>query len=154
MWYIFISTQVYLIAGNTRIQEDSEMKQATIGWIGTGVMGTSMCMNLMNDGCQAYIFNRTKERALPLIEKGAHWCESPAEVAKKCDTVFTIVGYPRDVEEVILGKEGVMAGAKKGATIIDMTTSLPRLALEIYEQAKRRGQLPLQGYCSPFFQTP
>ena len=115
------------------------MSQTTIGWIGTGVMGTSMCTHLMNAGNTVYVYNRSKGKALPLIEMGALWCESPAEVAGHCDIVFTIVGYPMDVEEVILGKDGVLAGAKKGTIIIDMTTSEPRLAAEIYDQAKERG---------------
>lgn len=115
------------------------MSRTSIGWIGTGVMGTSMCTHLMNAGHKAYVYNRTKSKAQPLIEKGALWCESPAGVAGHCNIIFTIVGYPRDVEEVILGKDGVMAGAKKGTIIVDMTTSEPRLAAEIHEQAKRRG---------------
>ena len=115
------------------------MTQAAIGWIGTGVMGTSMCSHLMNAGHKAYVYNRSKGKALPLIENGAIWCESPAMVAKQCDIVFTIVGYPQDVAEVILGQNGVIAGAREGAIIVDMTTSEPRLAAEIYEQAKSKG---------------
>jgi 3-hydroxyisobutyrate dehydrogenase len=115
------------------------MSQTSIGWIGTGVMGTSMCTHLMNAGHKAYVYNRSKGKAQPLIEKGAFWCESPAEVAGHCDTIFTIVGYPRDVEEVILGEDGVLIGAKQGSIVIDMTTSEPRLAAEIYDQAKQRG---------------
>ena len=115
------------------------MTQAAIGWIGTGVMGTSMCSHLMNAGHKAYVYNRSKGKALPLIENGAIWCESPAMVAKECDIVFTIVGYPQDVAEVILGQNGVIAGAREGAIIVDMTTSEPRLAAEIYEQAKSKG---------------
>lgn len=115
------------------------MTQAAIGWIGTGVMGTSMCSHLMNAGHKAYVYNRSKAKAQPLMEKGAIWCESPAMVAKQCDIVFTIVGYPRDVAEVILGENGVIAGSREGTVIVDMTTSEPRLAAEIYEQAKSRG---------------
>jgi 3-hydroxyisobutyrate dehydrogenase len=115
------------------------MTQTTIGWIGTGVMGTSMCTHLMNAGNRAYVFNRSKNKAEPLIENGAVWCESPAEVAEKSDIIFTIVGYPRDVKEVMLGQAGVIASAGGGSIVVDMTTSEPRLAAEIYEQAKQRG---------------
>lgn len=115
------------------------MKGVTIGWIGTGVMGTSMCMNLMNAGRRAFVHNRTKARAESLIEKGAVWCESPAEVAQHCGMIFTIVGYPLDVEQVILGEKGVIEGAKPGSIIIDMTTSEPSLAKRIYECAEQNG---------------
>ncbi len=114
------------------------MKGTSIGWIGTGVMGTSMCMNLMNAGSRAFVHNRTRARAEPLIEKGAVWCESAAEVAQHCGMIFTIVGYPSDVEQVILGEKGVMQGAKPGSVIIDMTTSEPALAKRIYECAKQK----------------
>jgi 3-hydroxyisobutyrate dehydrogenase len=115
------------------------MAQATIGWIGTGVMGTSMCTHLMNAGKRANVFNRSKNKAEPLIKNGAIWCESPAEVAKNSDITFTIVGYPHDVKEVMLGQEGVIASAGDGSIVVDMTTSEPQLAAEIYNRAKQRG---------------
>ena len=115
------------------------MTKTRIGWIGTGVMGTSMCSNLMNTGCSAYVHNRTRARAEPLIEKGAVWCDCPAEAAKHCDMIFTIVGYPSDVEQVILGEDGIVAGAKKGSIIVDMTTSEPSLAKKIYDRTMKQG---------------
>jgi len=114
------------------------MKGKSIGWIGTGVMGTSMCMNLMNAGCRAFVHNRTRARAESLIEKGAVWCESPAEMAQHCNMIFTIVGYPSDVEQIILGEKGVREAAKPGSVIIDMTTSEPSLAKRIYDRAKQK----------------
>ncbi len=115
------------------------MSQTAIGWIGTGVMGSSMCMNLMNDGYSAFVYNRSRDKAEPLIEKGAHWCNSPAEVAARAEIIFSIVGYPADVEQVILGGDGVIEGARAGSIVIDMTTSEPRLAATIYDRAKEKG---------------
>ncbi|SMF23624.1 NAD(P)-dependent oxidoreductase [Desulfovibrio gilichinskyi] len=106
-----------------------------IGWIGTGVMGSSMCMHLVKAGHEAFIYNRTKAKAADLIEAGATWCDSPAAVAKKADIIFTIVGYPTDVEQTILGSEGVLANADAGKIIIDMTTSEPALAELIHAAA-------------------
>jgi 3-hydroxyisobutyrate dehydrogenase len=102
-----------------------------IGWIGTGVMGTSMCGHLMAAGYSATVFNRTPEKARPLVEKGARLVDSPQAVAEASDVVFTIVGYPRDVREVILGPRGTLAGARPGTVLVDMTTSEPALAIEI-----------------------
>ncbi len=109
----------------------------SIGWIGTGVMGCSMCSHLIHHGYKAYVYNRTREKAADLFAKGALWCESPSEVAKNSDIVFAIVGYPADVEAVFLGKQGVLAGAKQGSIIVDMTTSEPTLAKRIYAEAKK-----------------
>jgi hypothetical protein len=91
------------------------MEIKNIGWIGTGVMGRSMCLHLVEAGYSASVYNRTKAKAQDLLSAGATWCEKPLEVARKSDCVFTIVGYPADVEEVILGEQGVLAGAKAGS---------------------------------------
>jgi 3-hydroxyisobutyrate dehydrogenase len=106
-----------------------------IGWIGTGVMGTSMCGHLIDAGHSATVYSRTRERAQPLLDKGAAWADTPAAVAASSDVTFTMVGYPTDVREVILGEQGVLAGTGKGVVIVDMTTSEPSLALEIAEVA-------------------
>ena len=106
-----------------------------IGWIGTGVMGTSMCGHLIDAGHGATVYSRTRERAQPLLDKGATWADTPAAVAASSDVTFTMVGYPTDVREVILGEQGVLTGAGKGAVIVDMTTSEPSLAVEIAEVA-------------------
>src|SRR5919197_404337 len=110
-----------------------------IGWIGTGVMGSSMCGHLIDGGYRATVHSRTRSRAEPLLEKGAVWADSPADIAAASDVVFTMVGFPADVREVILGEDGVLAGARPGAVIVDMTTSEPSLAREIYEAAHARG---------------
>ena len=109
-----------------------------IGWIGTGVMGKSMCTHLLNAGYNISLYNRTKEKANDLINKGASWCLNPKEVAEKSDIIFTIVGFPHDVESVYLGENGVLSSTKKGAIVIDMTTSEPSLAQKIYEEAKKK----------------
>lgn len=110
-----------------------------IGWIGTGVMGLSMCGHLMSAGYQATVYNRTRSRTKPLVERGAKEAGSPREVAEQSDVIFTIVGYPRDVREVTLGAEGTLAGAAAGSILVDMTTSEPALAVEIAEAARARG---------------
>jgi 3-hydroxyisobutyrate dehydrogenase len=110
-----------------------------IGWIGTGVMGSSMCSHLIKAGHSVSVYNRTREKASELIKMGAQWCSNPKEIAQISEIVFTIVGFPKDVEEVYLGKEGILAGIKEGSIIIDMTTSEPSLAQKIYQDAKKKG---------------
>ncbi|MEX2016662.1 MAG: NAD(P)-dependent oxidoreductase, partial [Candidatus Hydrogenedentales bacterium] len=110
-----------------------------LGWIGTGVMGVSMCGHLIERGFAATVYNRTKAKAQPLIEKGAKWADSPRAVAESSDVVFSIVGYPSDVREVILGEQGALGGCRAGAVLVDMTTSDPSLAVEIAERAKAKG---------------
>src|SRR3954452_4954513 len=104
-----------------------------VGWIGTGVMGSSMCGHVMAAGYAVTVYNRSPEKARPLIERGAAEARSPRAVAEAADVVFTIVGYPRDVREVTLGAEGTLAGARRGAVLVDMTTSEPALAREIFD---------------------
>lgn len=113
--------------------------KTNVGWIGTGVMGSSMVGHLIAAGFSATVYNRTKKRAEPLLEKGAKWADSPKAVAEKSDVVFSIVGFPSDVREVYLGADGILAGSKRGNIIVDMTTSEPSLAVEIYEAAKAKG---------------
>jgi len=110
-----------------------------LGWIGTGVMGLSMCGHLLDAGFQLTVFNRTRPKAEPLLARGARWAEHPKAVAQGSDVVFTMVGYPSDVRSVVLGEDGVLAGCASGAVIVDMTTSQPSLAVEIAEAAARRG---------------
>lgn len=113
--------------------------ETKIGWIGTGVMGSSMCGHLMDKGFTATIFNRTKKKAEPLLNKGAKWADNPRAVAEASDVIFTIVGYPADVRSVVLGKDGTLAGCKEGNVLVDMTTSEPSLAVEIAEKAQAKG---------------
>src|SRR6516162_8923261 len=110
-----------------------------IGWIGTGVMGASMVGHLMNAGFAATVFNRRREKAEPLLAKGAKWASSPKAVAEASDVVFSIVGFPSDVRQVILGPDGALAGSKAGNVLVDMTTSEPSLAVEIDNAAKSKG---------------
>ena len=111
----------------------------TIGFIGIGVMGKSMARNLKKNGFDVAIYTRTKEKAQELIDEGFLWCDSVAECAKDRDAVITIVGYPKDVEEVYFGAEGIIENAKAGACLIDMTTTSPQLSERIYAAAKAKG---------------
>lgn len=111
-----------------------------LGWIGTGVMGVSMCGHLIDKGFAMTIYNRSRgARAEALLAKGARWADTPKAVAEASDVVFTIVGYPSDVRHVTLGADGTLAGAKPGAVLVDMTTSEPNLAVEIAAEAKAKG---------------
>ena len=110
-----------------------------VGWIGTGVMGRSMCGHLLDAGYPVTVHNRTRASAEELVEKGAVWADAPAEVASASDVVITIVGYPADVREVMLGEQGALAGAREGSVLVDMTTSEPSLAVEIAQAAAAKG---------------
>lgn len=110
-----------------------------IGWIGTGVMGLSMCGHLLARGFQMTIFSRTRTRSQPLIEKGARWADSPRAVADSSNVVFTMLGFPEDVRAAYFGREGVLAGAGPGTILVDMTTTEPSLAREIASAAADRG---------------
>jgi 3-hydroxyisobutyrate dehydrogenase len=109
-----------------------------VGWIGTGVMGSSMLGHLLSGGYAATVYTRTRERAEPLVEQGANWAASPAAVAEASDVVFTMVGFPADVREVVLGPDGVLSAARPGSVVVDMTTSEPSLAMEIFETGRAR----------------
>jgi predicted short-subunit dehydrogenase-like oxidoreductase (DUF2520 family) len=110
-----------------------------IGWIGTGVMGQAMCSHILEAGFSLTVFNRTPSKAEALCQKGAVMVNSPSAVAHQSDIVFTIVGYPSDVREVILGEKGVVQGLQPGGIVVDMSTSDPALAREIYAVAQERG---------------
>ena len=111
-----------------------------IAWIGTGVMGKSMAANLQKCGHTLTLFNRTVEKAKQIAaELGMHVASSIAEAVRDVDAVFTIVGYPDDVKEVMVGDGGIFEYAPSGCLIVDMTTSLPSLAVTLHEEAKARG---------------
>lgn len=110
-----------------------------IGFIGVGIMGKSMVRNLRKAGYEVSIYTRTKEKVEDVISEGAIWCNTVAECAKGQDVVITIVGYPKDVEEVYFGENGIIANADQGTYLIDMTTTSPKLAVRIYEAAKKEG---------------
>jgi 3-hydroxyisobutyrate dehydrogenase len=113
--------------------------ETKIGWIGTGVMGLSMCGHLIDKGFAVTVYTRSKEKAQPLLDKGAAWADSPKAVAEQSDVIFSIVGFPSDVREVFLGETGALAGSKEGNILVDMTTSEPSLAVEIANAAKSKG---------------
>ena len=110
-----------------------------VGWIGTGVMGSSMVGHLMTAGYSATVYTRSQSKADPLVARGAKWASSPKAVAEQSDVIFSIVGFPSDVREVMLGENGALAGSKAGNVLVDMTTSEPSLAVEIYNAATPKG---------------
>jgi len=117
----------------------AEPGKARVGWIGTGVMGQSMCGHLIAKGYAATVSSRTRSKAQPLLDAGAAYAATPADVARGSDIVFAIVGFPKDVREVFLGPEGALAGSRPGMVLVDMTTSEPSLAREIEAAAKAKG---------------
>ncbi|MGN0172865.1 MAG: NAD(P)-dependent oxidoreductase [Acutalibacteraceae bacterium] len=110
-----------------------------IGFIGIGIMGEPMAENLIKAGYSLNVFSRKKEKAEKLISLGAEYYSNIGECVSGCDAVITIVGYPEDVEEVYLGKGNILDSAKKGAYLIDMTTSSPTLAQKINNESKNIG---------------
>jgi 3-hydroxyisobutyrate dehydrogenase len=113
-------------------------KTTRLGWIGTGVMGASMCGHLMKAGFSMSIHTRTRSKAEDLLARGAHWADTPKQVAENADVVFAIVGFPHDVRACMLGEDGALAGSKPGNMLVDMTTSQPSLAIEVAETAARK----------------
>lgn len=111
----------------------------TVGFIGTGVMGNAMAGHLMDAGYELVVYNRTASKADNLVARGARYEETPARVAEQCSVIVSMVGYPADVAEVYLGAEGIIAHAQENALLIDMTTSSPSLAREIFEAASQVG---------------
>ena len=111
----------------------------TVAFVGTGVMGASMAGHLLDAGFPMVVHNRTREKAEPLIDKGAEWADSAGAAAARADITITIVGYPHDVEQVYLGPAGIVDEAPAGALLIDMTTSTPTLAVRIAQAAASRG---------------
>ncbi|HZJ56968.1 MAG TPA: NAD(P)-dependent oxidoreductase, partial [Clostridia bacterium] len=110
-----------------------------IGFIGVGVMGKSMVLNLMKKGYEVSIYSRTKNKALEVIEKGAVWCDSIRDCVADAEAVITMVGFPKDVEEVYFGDNGILDHARPGSYIIDMTTTSPKLSKRIYQKALEKG---------------
>ncbi len=112
--------------------------QTTLGWIGTGVMGQSMVGRLREAGFEIVLTTRSRAKAELLLERGCRWADSPAAVAAAADVVFVMVGHPSDVHGVMFGDQGVMVGLRRGAILVDHTTSSPMLAVEIHAAAKAR----------------
>lgn len=110
-----------------------------IGFIGTGVMGAAIAGHLMDAGHELTVYNRTKSKADTLVAAGASWADTPTKVAQNSEVVFTLVGFPSDVEEVYFGKNGIFNGLEKEGIVVDMTTSRPSLAVKIAKYAKEHG---------------
>lgn len=108
----------------------------TVAFIGTGVMGAPIARHLMDAGYRMRVHTRTREKAEGLIAAGAVWADSPAEAAREADVVFTMLGFPSDVEEVYLSTDGLIRTARRGAWLIDLTTSSPQLARDIHDAAE------------------
>ena len=108
-----------------------------VGWIGTGVMGISMCGHLLAQGYPLWVYNRTRAKAETLLQQGAGWKDSPKELARHCRIIFTMVGYPADVEEVYFGKDGIFQGIAPDTVLVDMTTTKPSLAVRIDAAARQ-----------------
>lgn len=110
----------------------------TVGFIGLGVMGSSMASHILEAGYPVLVYTRTKQKAEEILNKGAVWQETVKDLSEKADIIITMVGYPSDVEEIYLGENGILRHAKEGTFVIDMTTSKPSLAKKIAEQAKEK----------------
>ena len=110
-----------------------------IGFIGVGIMGKSMVRNLMKAGFELHIYARTKSKVEDVISEGAAFHESISECVKDCEAVITIVGFPKDVEEVYFDEGNILDSAREGTYLIDMTTTSPMLAQKIYEAGTKKG---------------
>jgi 3-hydroxyisobutyrate dehydrogenase len=115
-----------------------DLSSFRISWIGTGVMGLSMCGHLLGNGARVSVFTRTRDKAQPLLDRGAAWVGSPREAAQQSDIVCTMVGFPADVRDVYFSEAGIIAGTRTGSVLVDMTTTEPSLAIEIAQAAARR----------------
>lgn len=114
------------------------MSKQKIGFIGVGVMGASIVKHLLKDGYEVNVYNRTKSKADEVVSLGAIWQDTPKAVTIESDIVFTIVGYPKDVEEVYYSEDGIFAGATSEKILVDMTTSTPSLAQKIFATGRER----------------
>ncbi len=111
----------------------------SLGFVGLGIMGRGMARNLLEAGFPVRVWNRTRERMQPLVDAGAHHSGSPAELARDCDIVFTCVSDTPDVEEVVLGPDGIAEGAAAGSLLVEMSTISPRVTRRIAERLEERG---------------
>ena len=136
---LIVTEKAHITSDTIKTLQMKDSNIMRIGWIGTGIMGKSMAGHLQAAGHDLFVYNRTKEKAKPLLENGATWCATPSEVTFNSEIVFTMVGFPRDVEEVYLGENGILTAAGPCRVIIDMTTSRPDLARSIAEIAMSQG---------------
>jgi 3-hydroxyisobutyrate dehydrogenase len=114
-----------------------------IGWIGTGVMGRSMCGHILSRGYPVTLHSRTRAKAEPLLAAGARWADSPRAAAADSDVVFTMLGFPDEVDTVYLGEHGIVSAARAGQVFVDMSTSTPALAQRIAAAAAVAGAVAL-----------
>ena len=119
------------------------LKETKVGWIGLGVMGSSMAQHIQNAGFPLSVYSRTKEKASHLLTQGANWANSPAELVDEVDYVFSMVGYPEDVLKIYFGDNGIFSGSYKDKILIDMTTSKPEIAEKIALYGKKHGAFTL-----------
>lgn len=119
------------------------LKETKVGWIGLGVMGSSMAQHIQNAGFPLSVYSRTKEKASHLLTQGANWANSPAELVDEVDYVFSMVGYPEDVLKIYFGDNGIFSGSYKDKILIDMTTSKPEIAEKISLYGKKHGAFTL-----------
>lgn len=110
-----------------------------VGFIGFGIMGRSMAGHIHAKGYELHVYNRTRAKTDDLVAQGAIWHDTPGEIATVCDVVFTIVGFPQDVEDIYLKPDGLVAQARPGTVLVDMTTSSPSLAKRISEAGAAKG---------------
>ena len=115
------------------------MTNPRVGFVGLGLMGMPMAKNLIKAGIDLAVYNRTRSKTLPLVEMGAKSVETPAEIAKLVDIVLVIVSDAADVEEVVLGPDGIVEGARDGLIVVDMTTDSPLTAKKLHEELHQRG---------------
>jgi len=120
-----------------------DLSSFRLAWIGTGVMGGSMCGHLLDGGARLTVFNRTRSKADVLVARGAAWADSPAGAAAEAEIVFTMVGFPPDVRDVYFGEQGILSATRRDMVLVDMTTTEPSLAVEIARTAAERGALAL-----------
>lgn len=118
-------------------------KTKRVGWVGTGVMGSSMCGHLLRAGYAVTLTTRTRSKAEPLLASGAEWADTPRQVAERADVVATMLGVPSDVRAVYFGADGVLEATRTGMVLVDFTTTEPSLARAIDEHARARGALAL-----------
>lgn len=116
-----------------------DTQQSRVAFVGTGVMGAAMAGHLLDAGYPLVVYTRSRDKAHDLLARGAEWAGSAGEAASCADVTITMVGYPSDVEEVYLSRDGIVASAPEGALLVDMTTSTPSLAMRIEDAASARG---------------
>ena len=115
-------------------------QNTVVGFIGIGIMGRQMAMQIQKAGYKLHVYSRTQSKAEQLIADGAIWHDTPADLASVCDAIITMVGFPSDVSELYLGKSGLIENSRPGTILIDMTTSSPALAASIHAQASAIGR--------------